>query len=111
MSSDTKGRLWFTELMSGTLGMIDTATNQVVERAVPTKLGQPAALYTVVTTRENAVWFASNNPSALIRYEPASNTYTFYQVPDPSAAPYGLMLDPTGQLWFTSISSIGELTP
>ena len=112
MSSDTKGRLWFTELMSGTLGMIDPATNQVVERSVPASLGRPAGLYAIVTTQQNTVWFVSNNPNSLIRYEPVSNTYTFYQMADSSAAPYGLTLDPTtGWLWFTSINSIGELTP
>ena len=51
----------------------------------------------------------------LVRYAPAKHALTFFQLPLPASAPFGLTLDPAGILWFTAggfgANYIGELAP
>lgn len=115
MASDAKGRIWFTEIIPGKLGMIDTTTDRVNEMPVPTVSGNQAALYGLVVAHNGDVWFVNNAARALVRYTPGDATYTFFQLSLPSGAPYGLALDPAGRLWFTaagpSANYVGVMTP
>ena len=111
MSSDSQGRVWFTELLPGQLGMIDPVTGQVREWPVPAVSNNPAALYALVVTAQNEVWFVDNSADALVRYKPTQAGYTFFQFASSASAPYGLTLAPTtptaqtGSLWFTVTGS------
>jgi virginiamycin B lyase len=101
MASDTRGHIWFTEIVPGKLGMIDPSTSKITEIPVPTVLGRPASLYSLVITHSGDVWFANSSANALVRYSPARATYTFYQLSTSYGGLYGLALDSSGQLWFT----------
>jgi virginiamycin B lyase len=111
MTSDARGRIWFTELNAGKLGWIDPVTDYVTELLIPGTLGQPIGLYGVVVTTHGDIWVVCNGINALLRYEPASNTLTFFRMTDASSAPYGLARDEASRLWFTSSNTIGELIP
>lgn len=102
LAHDTHGRIWFTEIVPGKLGMIDSATGHVTELAVPTVANHPAALYELVVVPNGDVWFVNNGAGALVRYTPKDSRYTFFQLSLSSSAPYGLALDQTGTLWFTT---------
>ncbi len=114
MASDTRGHIWFTEIVPGKLGMIDPATSTMREIPVPAVLGRPASLYGLVITPGGDVWFANSGANALVRYSPANATYTFYQLSTSYGGLYGLALDSSGQLWFTidgtSANYIGEMS-
>jgi streptogramin lyase len=109
MTADRNGRVWFTELLPGRLGMIDPATNRVTLLMVPSIQNAPLALYGLVPAPDGTIWFADNSASALVRYRLDQDAYTFFALPTTSA-PYGLTLDTTGRIWFTSLGSAGELT-
>ena len=102
MAYDTHGRIWFTEIVPGRLGMINSATGRVTELAVPAVAGHPAALYDLVVAPNGDVWFVNNGADALVRYTLKDGRYTFFQLILPSSAPYGLALDRAGILWFTT---------
>ena len=115
LAADSTGRLWFTEMVPGKLGMIDPAAGKVTEWPVPTAAGHVAALYELVITQNDDVWFVNNGATALVRYMPDKPGYMFFQLDLPASAPYGLALAPSGKLWFTVVSSsanyVGEMTP
>jgi virginiamycin B lyase len=113
MASDARGRIWFTEMVPGKLGMFDPTTNKITEISVPAISGHPAALYGLVVTPGGEIWFANSGANALMRYSPATATYTFYQLSTSYGGLYGLALDSSGQLWFTidgtAANYIGEM--
>jgi virginiamycin B lyase len=102
MATDIRSRVYFTELLDGKLGVINTATRTLSERTIPQTFGSPASLYGVVVASPGVVWFASAGANALIRYEPRRNLLTFYRLNAPGSAPFGLALDRQGRLWYTA---------
>jgi virginiamycin B lyase len=102
MAADTRNHIYFTELLDGKLGVINTASRTVSERAIPQTFGSPASLYGVVVGPPGVVWFASAGANALIRYEPRRNLLTFYRLNAPGSAPFGLALDGQHRLWYTA---------
>lgn len=115
MASDATGHVWFTEMQPARLGRIDTTTGSVSERAVPSKLGDPATLYALKAAKNGDVWFASAGANAIVRYQPSANNFLFYQLATPQSIPYGLDIDATGHVWFSadggSGNYVGMVTP
>jgi virginiamycin B lyase len=113
MAIDARGRIWFTELQFGKLGIIDTTTGNVTELHVPTKLGNPEDLHSIVVANGD-IWFTSSGANALVRYSPHAGAYTFFHLPVPDSIPFGLTLSSAGTLWFTAggnpVNYVGEMT-
>src|SRR5260370_1920784 len=65
MAHDTHGRIWFSEIIPGRLGMADNATGRGTELPVPTVAGHPAALYELIVAQNGDVWFVNNGANAL----------------------------------------------
>ena len=114
MADDTRGRIWFTEMVPGKLGMLDHTTNKMTEIPVPAISGHPAALYGLVVAPGGDIWCANSGANTLVRYLPAMVTYTFYQLSTSYGGLYGLALNSSGQLWFTidgpTANYIGEVS-
>jgi virginiamycin B lyase len=107
------GAVWFTELLADKIGRIDPQSGQVSEITVPATLGNPATLYDVAS-HDGALWFTSTGANALVRYVPATQKFTFYQLVTPSSVPFGLAVAPDGALWFTADGApnyIGQVRP
>jgi len=115
LAADTTGRIWFTEVLPGKLGMFDPATGSLTELAVPTISGNPPALYELVIDHQDTIWFVDVGINTLVQYIPEQQTLTFFQISQQDNPPYGLALDPAGKLWFTfggsSANYVGEMTP
>ena len=52
MAADDRGRIWFTELQFGKLGMIDATSGKITELKVPTTLGNPEDLHSIVVAND-----------------------------------------------------------
>lgn len=115
LAADTTGRVWFTEVLPGKLGMFDPATDSLTEIVVPTISGNPPALYELVIDHQNTIWFVDVGINMLVQYVPGQHTLTFFQLSRQVNPPYGLTLDSAGKLWFTFGGSpanyVGEMTP
>jgi virginiamycin B lyase len=115
MATDATGRIWFTEVLPGKLGIFDPTTDTLAELPVPAISGGPPALYELVIDHQDNIWFVDVGANALVRYSPGKRTLTFFQLSLPSSAPFGLTLDPAGDLWFTaggsSANYVGEMAP
>jgi virginiamycin B lyase len=115
MATDTTGRLWFTEVVPGKLGMLDPTTGTLTELSVPALSGGPPALYELVLDHQEHIWFVDVGANMLVRYTPGQHALTFFRLSLPGSAPFGLTLDPAGRLWFTaggpSANYVGEMAP
>ena len=114
MATDTAGHLWFTEVLPGKLGRFDPTSSTLTELSVPTLSGErPPALYALIIDHQQQIWFVDIGANTLVRYAPQKHSLTFFQLSLPGSAPFGLTLDPAGNLWFTiggsSANSIGEM--
>lgn len=112
LAADERGRIWYTDLQFGRLGMIDPRTGKVTELQVPTTLGNPEDLHSIVVANGD-LWFTSSGANALIRYAPREQTFTFFRLPELDSTPFGLALGPVDTLWFTAggnpVNYIGEM--
>jgi virginiamycin B lyase len=115
MAVDSGGRLWFTEVLPGTLAMFEPKTDSLTELPIPAPAGGPPALYALVIDHQEHIWFVDVGANMLVRYAPAKQALTFFQLSVPRSAPFGLTLDAAGKLWFTaggsSANYIGEIAP
>jgi virginiamycin B lyase len=115
MATDSAGHLWFTEVLPGKLSMFDPETDTLKELAVPAASGKQPALYELAIDHQGQIWFVDVGAGALVRYMPQQHSLTFFQLSLLSSAPFGLALDPTGNIWFTAGGSpanyIGEMAP
>jgi virginiamycin B lyase len=101
IAADAAGHIWFTEVLPGKIGRLDPTTSSLTELAVPAISGTPPALYQLVIDRQDSVWFVDVGIDTLVQYMPGQQAMTFFQLSRQVNAPYGLTLDPTGNIWFT----------
>ena len=101
ISTAPDGKLWFTEMNAGVLGTIDATSGAIAEYHPPTDYGAIAQLYDVVADNAGAIWMTSSGANALLRYEPATSTWSMVPLPQAESAPFGLVLANDNALWFT----------
>jgi len=104
------GSLWYTDMLSDTLGRLDTSTGKIREYRVPAG-SRPHGL---VEDRSGMIWFTANQKSYIGRLDPASGDVKEYAMPDPEATdPHTPVFDRKGMLWFTVQSGnfVGRLDP
>ncbi len=115
MAADGHGRVYFTELQAGKLGVIETASGKLRELEVPRVLGDPESLYAVAAASNGDAWFDSAGANSIVRFSPQTGAFTFYRLPIPSSVPYGIALDGSGKAWFAADDAdgnyIGAVTP
>ena len=93
------GALWYTGMLSNTLGRLDPATGKITEYRLKTPKSAPHGL--VADTKGN-IWFTANQKAYIGMLDPATGEVKEYQMPDPAAAdPHTLVFDQKGVLWFT----------
>ena len=101
MTADTAGRIWFTEMQPAFLGSIDPRTGKVTELPVPHTAGDPSILYSLVTTGDGSIWFASAGANAVVHYQTNDDLFTFYQLPASQSIPFGMALGHSGSIWIS----------
>jgi virginiamycin B lyase len=101
MAADPSGRIWFTEMQPAILGNIDPATGKVTELAVPQAAGDPSILYSLVTTGDGSVWFASAGANAVVHYQASDDLFTFNTLPATQSIPFGMALGHNDAIWIS----------
>jgi virginiamycin B lyase len=104
------GGLWYTGMLSDTLGKLDPSTGKIREYRVPPG-SRPHGL---VEDGKGMIWFTANQKAYIGRLDPVSGDVKEYAMPDPEAAdPHTPIFDHKGMLWFTVQSGnfVGRLDP
>jgi virginiamycin B lyase len=104
------GALWYTGMLSDTLGRLDPSTGKIREYRVPPG-SRPHGL---VEDRNGMIWFTANQKAYIGRLDPAGGDVKEYAMPAPEATdPHTPVFDRKGMLWFTVQSGnfVGRLDP
>lgn len=93
------GSLWYTGMMSNTLGRLDPKTGAIKEYHLRTSGSGPHGL---APDKEGNIWFTANYKGYIGKLNPQTGDVTEYRMPDPAARdPHSLVFDNGGILWFT----------
>jgi len=107
----TDGSLWYTGLLSNTLGRLDTSTGMIKEYRLRMPDSGPHGL---TADRKGNIWFTAKFKAYIGRLNPQTGEVTEYPMPVRSAKdPHSLVFDAKGILWFTVQQGnfVGQLDP
>jgi len=79
IAADTYGRIWYTDPYNSLIGMLNPATNEIVEFKVP---GSGSVPYGIAVDGMNHVWFTDEARGSLWRYDQETGTFTEFNLPD-----------------------------
>jgi virginiamycin B lyase len=81
LRADMKGdTLWVSEFFGGRLAKIDIHTKKITEYKLPAQY-RYANPYEPVIDKNHMVWFSLSNQDALGKFNPTTETFTFYPMP------------------------------
>ena len=79
----------------------------IEEFKVPTQGSAPLAL---IVDRNGTVWFTESNSTKLASFDPNTDTFREYKVPD-AGDMWGITIDAQGNIWMTQYSLKGSISP
>ena len=106
---DSKGKYFMTAFNMGTLLSLDPATGETKSYHPD---GTPSMRGLTIDPQDN-VWFSNYDGHKLGKFDPRTGMIKEYQPPTKNAAPYGIVVDKAGYVWFRTCSEITSrgLTP
>jgi virginiamycin B lyase len=105
------GSLWYTGMMSNTLGRLDPTTGKIKEYPLKTPDSGPHGL---TADKAGNIWFTANYKGYIGKLNTQTSEVTEYPMPDHAAGdPHSLVFDNKGTLWFTVQlgNFVGRLDP
>jgi virginiamycin B lyase len=105
------GSLWYTSMLSNTLGRLDPVAGKIKEYRLKTPDSGPHGL---AADKEGNIWFTANYKAYIGKLDPRTGEVTEYPMPDPAARdPHTPIFDQKGILWFTVQAGnfVGRLDP
>jgi virginiamycin B lyase len=97
LTMDRDGNIWYTGNFKGYIGKLDTKSGQFTEY----KVGTARDPHTPLFDKNGTLWFTAQNSNMLGRLDPKTGAFKLAVVPTEHAAPYGMVFDSKGQLWFS----------
>ncbi len=98
---DSKGNVWYTETMLGTIARLDPKTGETTEFKPP----QTPDMDGIIVDTQDNVWFSDFMGNKLGKLDTKTKKFTMYQPPTLKARPYGIAQDKkTGNIWYADFS-------
>lgn len=106
LSPAPDGKVWFTALKPGVLGILDPSTGKV--RFV--QLGKDSAPHDVIAGKDGNAWITDAGQNAIVRVNTKTDELKVWPLPQGlgRASLNGAVFDRDGVLWFTGAGSNGE---
>jgi len=131
---DQQGNLWFAQFpKEGKIGRVDTKTLKVTKWTPPTterlwelNKNQPDENYgnssthpktsgprRITVDSQGAVWFTEWWGNQIGRFDPRTETFKEFALPDPDPTPYAIGVDRYGFVWYSSYDDdiLGRVNP
>jgi virginiamycin B lyase len=103
---DTQGNVWFTQVNSDMIGMLNPKTGQIKHYPLsPKKTIQTLNPYGITIDAQGIVWFTETHNSSLGRLDPQSGAVLRYPIPDASTVLMEITSDEEGNLWSTAFNN------
>ncbi len=106
------GRLWYVDPIgrspNGVLGIYNPADNSN-RRFVITEAGIPTGL---AMDGNGSLWMPVLQANKVVKFDPASEEFSSYDIPTPAARPAGIASDRSGNIWFAEAAGyIARIDP
>lgn len=100
ITTDSEGRLWFTELLGNRIGSYDPSSGKLEEYVVPTQFAGPADL---TFDTHGTLWFTEAYNQSVARFDVQTKEFIEYHFSlDPReyvGSPVGIAVTPDGIVW------------
>jgi len=98
---DSKGMVWYTEWMLGTIARLDPRTGETTEFKPP----DTPDMLGIIADKNDNIWFSSAIGHKLGKLDTKTMKFTMYQPPTARVRPYGLIQEQkTGYIWFADFA-------
>jgi virginiamycin B lyase len=107
---DKEGTVWFTEMTrSGSLGKVDPKTLKVTKYIPPTR-DRPRRIQ---IDDEGMIWFCIYESAKIVRFDPKTESFKEFALPDAKTKPYALGIGTDRSVWYSSEwrDVMGKLDP
>jgi streptogramin lyase len=107
---DKAGNVWFTEMKSqGTIGKVDPKT-LMVTKYIPPSREKPRRIQ---VDDDGIVWFCVYDAGKIGRFDPKSETFKEFALPNPNSKPYALGISRDHKIWYSGeyTDVVGRLDP
>jgi copper transport protein len=107
------GSLWYIDPIGGgsnkgVLGTYDPEDNSNRRFIIP-EVGIPSGL---AMDGNGSLWMPIVQANKVVKFDPANEKFSSYQIPQPSALPAGISADNSGNIWFAETTGlIGKIDP
>ena len=96
---DKEGTVWFTEMTrAGSLGKVDPKTLKVTKYIPPTR-DRPRRIQ---IDDDGMIWFCIYESGKIERFDPKTETFREYALPNAKTKPYALGIAPDRSVWYSS---------
>lgn len=102
---DSKGRVWYTARAANEIGYYEPVAKRFVRLKIPTKQARPAG---IAEAPDGSIYFVQMVGNKVAKVE--GEQIVEYSLPTPFAAPFKIVPDGRGHLWFTEVyaNAIGK---
>ena len=110
LNIDNDGKIWYTDTPNSKIGFFDPSTEKFENIDLPIK---SVPVFTE-TDFKNNIWIALADKNILLKYEQDTKKFTEFKISDaPLSGPTALILDKSGNIWFTEAQAgkIGVINP
>jgi virginiamycin B lyase len=107
---DNAGTVWFTEMTrTGAIGKVDPKTLKVTKYIPPTR-DRPRRMQ---IDSEGMIWFCVFDAGKITRFDPKTENFKEFVLPNAKTKPYALGIATDGMIWYSSEyrDLIGKLDP
>ncbi len=102
---DEKGVPWFTECAGNRIGFVNPATATITEFAVPTPHACPSG---ITAASDGTIWFVETDGNKIGEVNDQGQ-FREFTLPSRDSEPGSIVVDHTGNIWFTEFNKVGEL--
>ena len=93
------GALWYTGMLSDTLGRLDTSTGKVEDW--PSPGGADSRPYGIAATPDGNIWYSESgvNPNTIVCFDPKTKTFESWPIPSGGGVVRHMVSTPEGDLY------------
>jgi streptogramin lyase len=96
---DKEGTVWFTEMTrAGSIGKVDPKTLKVTKYIPPTR-DRPRRMQ---IDADGMIWFCVYESGKIARFDPKTETFKEFALPNAKTKPYALGIGTDGMIWYSS---------
>jgi virginiamycin B lyase len=103
---DSHGNIWFTELNSDSIGMLDSKTGTFKHYQIGAKKTvQTFDPYGITVDEQDSIWFTESNANRLGHLDPRTGNIRFFTTPNNTDALMEVTNDQHGTIWATGFTN------